>query len=171
MGSASIPSTSFQTPDPAFGGPAVSSPGPTGHASNTVSSSSLSTSEKSCRWSGFQSPGVTPTSATLKVDWDRSASLSGSGTNDFFIEYSLNGGSTWSVLRSESNVSGSAVGTDSVAIPTNQDFTQVRVRDGFDATGGDVGDPGDASTTVIISGIRIEITFNIPSQVFVSNMM
>jgi hypothetical protein len=169
MASASVPSTLFQTPDPAFGGPAVSSPSNTGHGSSTVSSSSPSTSEKSCRWSGFAPPGVPLVSATIKVDWNRTAaSLSGPGFNDFFIEYSLDGGSNWSVMLLQSNVSGPATGTASVAISTGQDFSQVRVRDVLQATG-DVG--GSASLTFIISDIRIEITYTVPPQVLLSSMM
>jgi hypothetical protein len=134
----------------------VSSPSNTGHGSTVVSSNNDVLSYKTCLWSGFPAnPVAQPQAVKLKVDWNESGSLSGTGgTNSHRIEYSLNNGSTWQALRDVSNISGSSNGTSEVTLSNSQNLTQVRVRNRLLA---DALEGTSASLTVTISGVRLEV--------------
>lgn len=167
MPTSNVNPTSNTTPDAGQGGTAVDGATNTGHASTTAASSGGGDSQKSCIWSTFSAPGVPLLSATLKVDFSRTGSFDALGGNNFLIDYSTDNGANWIPLRSESNVSGTTSGTDQAALSTSQDFAQVRVRDfleGFSDPG------GNGSMTATISGIRIEISFDV-RQFMLSSMM
>lgn len=152
-----IPSTSNTTPDPDLGGLAVTSAGNTGHGSTTVTASGgTDQQEKSCRWGGFSTAPSGATSLTLKIGFSRNGTLSDGGVdtfNEFHIQYSLNSGSSWTAVRLDQFVTSSSSGTQSVALSTSQDLTQVLVRDSLTAvkTGA-----VSATLTATISGIQIE---------------
>jgi hypothetical protein len=172
--------TSNTTPDPGQATPpddvtdiAVVSATNTGHGASIAESDSDGNGEKAtCLWSGFVSPGVTPALVKLKVDWTEvgSINISPPAINEFKIEYSLNGGSSWSTLHSASNVVGFVSSSSEVTLSNAQDFSQVRVRDSLLANSG-VGGPdpsSDIETTV--SNIRIEIEYNPAPKALLSSM-
>jgi len=151
--------TSNTTPDPGqVGSLAVTGNTNTGHASTTALKNGAGEQTKSCLWTGF--PAAPPgqiLGATLKVDWQQNGSLTDGGTstsNLFEIDYSINGGSTFPLLRQDTLIQSLSSGTSSVSLSLTQDLTQVRVRDTLDA----IGVAGEsASVTVTISNIRIEV--------------
>ena len=86
-------------------------------------------------WSAFPRLTITPSSLTLMI----LAAYSVSATSYYgppawgeaYIEYSLNGGTTWATLCGEGLTTSSVYGAPayySVALPTSQDTTQVQVR-------------------------------------------
>ena len=148
--------TSNTTPDPAQGGAAVTTPSNTGHASTTSSGLNGTGEQKSCIWQGFTAAGGQIATVTLKVTHTSSGSLSGAGSNNFILEYSLNGGGAWNTAVSRSNYTSSQGPTVfSVPLSISQNLTQVRVRDFIDATTFDMGD--SATATATISTIQIEV--------------
>lgn len=156
MPSATLQPTSNTSPDPGQGGDAVTDPTNTGHGSTTALAVGADTDTKTCLWTTFQSIGGQILSLTLKVDFEEDGVLSDGGadtSNDFFIEYSLNGGSSWSALRASSQIQAPNSGTAQVALSTSQDLTQVRVRDSLHANsiGGE-----SATVTATTSSVRIE---------------
>jgi len=151
--------TANQTPDPGQGGLAVTGAINTGHGSTTAARAGVGSQTKTCRWSSFESPTVQPTKLTLKVDWTQNGSLSDGGistANLFQIEYSLNGGSSWTGLHSAADIESSSSGTSEVVLSPTQNISQVQVRDTLNAVGA-VGE--SASVTASVSGIRIEVEF------------
>lgn len=155
-----LQATANTTPDPGLGGAAVTTPSNTGHASSSAIAVGAASQTKSCRWSGFPSdPTVNRTAVTLKVTSTRDGSLSDGGvvtSNQFLIEYSLNGGGAWTTIRNETQLN-TALGpdTDSVTLPLGQDLTQVMVRDKMFASSV----AGESAVmTATVSGIQIEVT-------------
>lgn len=153
--------TSNTTPDPDLGGLAVTTPANTGHASSVSaaagSGSNPVTRTKSCLWTAFPAALGTPSSVTLKVGISRTGSTSDAfvGTsNRFLVEYSLNGGSSWTALRDNNNFTDSVSTTDTAALLTSQDLEQVLVRDLISATKSGT---ESASATATVSDIRIEV--------------
>ena len=150
--------TSNTTPDPTLGGIAVTTPTNTGHASSTSAAAGLTNlREKSCLWSAFPAALGSPSSVTLKVTFSESGSTSDGfvdTTNRFLIEYSLNGGSSWTALRDGNNFTASSSGTLSAVLLTSQDLEQVRVRDLISASKAGV---ESASATATVSDIKIEV--------------
>lgn len=149
--------TSFTTQDPGQGGSAVTGGAATGHASTTTAQVGSGSASKTCIWTGLTAVAGTITAITLKVDWIQNGSLSDGGastSNQFTIDYSLNGGSSWSSLRNATQITASTSGTSSVSLLTSQDLTQVRVRDALIATAV-IGE--SASVTATVSGIRAEV--------------
>ena len=157
MALVTINPTSFTNPDPS-GGLAVTGAGNLGHSSTTSTASGGTDSQtKSCLWTGFPAGPSIRSSATLKVDYTRNGTLSDGGLNtfnEFLIQYSLNGGSSFSNLLDDQFVTSSSSSTASVSIANSQDLTQVRVRDFLTAQ-----KTGGASATMVAapSNIRIEI--------------
>ena len=155
------PTTSRTTPDPGQGGLAVTGPANTGHASTTSSAAGDGigvSEEKSCIWSGIAAaPSGTKVSVTLKITHTSNGTISGgTATNQFQLEYSLNGGGAWSSAVSRINMTTSAGPTVfSVALPLGQDLTQVRVRDFIQATALTIGHSATAIAT--ISDIQVEV--------------
>lgn len=151
--------TANENPDSGQAGAvAVSSASNTGHGSTTASAAGANEQTKACRWSGFATVAGTITSVTLKADWIQNGSLSDGGvstSNQFDIEYSLNGGSTWNTLKTASQIQASSSGTSSQSLLTSQDLTQVQARDTLFAAGV-IGE--NASVTATVSNIRIEVT-------------
>lgn len=150
--------TSNTTPDPTLGGGAVTGNINTGHASTVTAKVGAGSSNKSCLWQGFAAaPGGTIVSVTIKVDWIQDGILSDGGvatSNQFTIEYSLNGGGSWNTLRDVSDIQSSSSGTSQAGLSVSQDLTQVRVRDNMIASAS----PGESSSvTTTVSNIRIEV--------------
>lgn len=152
--------TSFTNPDPS-GGLAVTTPSNTGHASTTSTASGGTDSQvKSCRWTAFPagpSPSARAAAPTLKVDYTRNGTLSDGGINtynQFLIEYSLNGGSSWTALLNHEFVTSSSTSTASFTLSISQDLSQVQVRDFLTAQ-----KVGGTSATMVAtpSNIRIEV--------------
>ncbi len=155
----SIP-TSNTTPDPGQGGTAVTTPSNTGHANTACSAVGDGvgvSQEKSCLWTGFTNVSGTPIAKTLKITHTSNGSVSGaSATNQFTLDYSLNGGGAWSSAVSRVNMTTSQGPTVfSVALPVGQDLTQVQVRDFIQATALTIGHNAAADAT--ISDIQIEV--------------
>jgi hypothetical protein len=151
--------TAFQSPDPGQPGSlAVLSPSNTGHASTLISAVDGEANSVSCIWSGFTPVfNGTPLSYQLKVDWTQDGSLTGPGSksNQFKVEYSLNGGGAWNTLFNHTAVTSSSSGSSQVSLTLPQDITQVKVRDSLSvsSTAGT-----DAELTASISNIRVEVT-------------
>lgn len=147
--------TSNTTPDPGQGGSAVSTPTNTGHGSTIVSSSG--TNLKTCLWTIFQLPASTPSKIKIKASFSQNGTVTGPNAgNDFLIEYSLNGGGSWNVLHSASDITSSSSGTVEAVLTATQDISQVRVRDNLSAflLNGD-----SASLTASVSDIQLEVDF------------
>ena len=164
MASVTRQPTSNTTPDPAQGGTAVTDATNTGHGGTTSLKSGAGSTTKTCLWTGFATVSGTVTSVTLLVDWAQNGTLSDGGVstaNQFTIDYSLNGGSSWLSLRDVSQVQSSTSGTSQVSLLTSQDLTQVQVRAALIASGV-LGET--ASIVVTISNIRLEVGTGSPSQ-------
>lgn len=149
MGLFTINPTSNTTPDPAQGGNAVTGNTNTGHGSTTVTSSGAA-DVKTCLWTSFQSVSGQIKSITLKVGWSESGGVGAGGSSEFKVEYSLNGGSTWSVLFDHLDIISPDSGTAQVDLSATQDISQVRVRDNLTAI-------IDASFNGAVSDIRLEV--------------
>lgn len=144
--------TANQTPDPTFGGSAVTGNVNTGHGNTTSSATDLNSQTKSCRWTGFPSVSGEKSSVILKADWTENGSSEG-GSRQFLCQYSLNGGSSWSNLFDHAPL-GSASGTAQATLPNSQNLTQVQVRDKLEAI---APIEGLESVTGRIENIRIEV--------------
>jgi hypothetical protein len=147
--------TSVQSPDATQGGGAVTSPIVTGHSGTNCSASNGTSQIKSARWFDFPFSG-TIIQITLQANWSHNASRSGSASNNWTIQYSLNAGSSWLTADSRTNVSGASSGSVSIPLSITQDITQVQVRDSIFVDAPGVGD--SASMTFIISSIRLALT-------------
>jgi hypothetical protein len=150
--------TSNQSPDATLGGLTVTTPTNTGHASTVTSASGAGgQQERSCRWFNFQSVSGSITAITLKIDHTSSGTLSGGSSNLFLLEYSLNGGGSWTTAVSRNNFT-SAQGptTFSVGLSAAQDISQVQVRVDYLTDSNEVGD--STSITATIANIKLEVT-------------
>jgi hypothetical protein len=160
--------TANETPDTAngiAGDIAVTTPSNTGHASTTSTFGGGSGQvDKSCRWFTFQNliPGIR-TSVKLKVTHTSSGDdvsdppFSGGNTNQFLLEYSLNGGGGWTPIVNRIDFESSQGPTVAeVTLPLTQDLTQVQVRDLIRAGGNLSVDP--VSATATITDIKVEVT-------------
>ncbi len=183
--------TANQTPDSGQGGTlAVTGISNTGHGSTTTSTSvnpppnsnQSDSQARSARWSSFQSGGPFA-SLTLKFDWTANGNVqadtvfasSASAGITFVIQFSINGGSSWTtkVAKSRSafvwsNGSGSdsinESGSEEVVLSPSQDISQVQVRDRMDANASaqttnniETQASASASITTTISNIRLEV--------------
>lgn len=147
-----------ETPDTTQGGLAVTGVTNTGHGSTTSSAAFNGSQSKTARWSGFPAgPSGQILQAVLKVDWTEDGSEAAPGTNQFRIQYSINGGGAWITLRNDTGITAPTSGTESVTLSNAQDLTQVQVRDLMKANGGGAPE-GSASITTTISQVRIEVT-------------
>ena len=149
--------TSNTSPDPAQGGAAVTNPVNTGHDATFVSRVPVGTNTATCIWSGFAAVSGQSSSVVLKFDWSEDGTLLGSGSNQFLVQYSVNGGSSFSTALVHNNVVAVSSGSASTTIPVGAgDLGQVQVRDKLTATSGGPGNT--ASVTGGISNIRLEVT-------------
>lgn len=151
--------TANQSPDPGQGGLAVTSPSNTGHASSAADcTGELCSDVLTCIWTGFQPVAGVVLTATLKITHTSSGALSGvTASNDFTLEYSLNGGGAWlsAVARADFTAAQGPT-VFSVALPADQDLSQVRVRDLIRAeTDSPLGHTANATAT--IADIQIEV--------------
>lgn len=155
----SIP-TSNTSEDPAQGGTPVTTPTNTGHANTSclAAGDDVGVSEtKSCLWTGFTNVSGLPTSKTLKITHTSNGSRSGaSASNQFRLQYSLDGGGAWTTAVSRFNMTTSQGPTVfSLALPIGQDLTQVQVRDLIQASAITIGHNAAADAT--IADIQIEV--------------
>lgn len=152
--------TANQTPDPGQGGLAVTGNINTGHGSTVTSQVAAGTQTKSCIWTAFPSLGGQVVSMTLKFDWSEDGFVnvgSGSASNSFRVQYSVDGGGAFTTIFDHADVVAPNSGSSQVTITIPQDITQVQVRDRMQATATvDLSD--NASITTSISNIRLEIT-------------
>jgi RHS repeat-associated protein len=187
-GVVSVSPTANQSPDPGLGGVAVNSPINTGHGSTSSLASRTSkgsvSQTKTCLWHSFSGVTGIRTRVTLKLDWTLNASINASAFDefagatasyDFKIEYSLDNGSTWTVMRvlnDSVSIPDGAGGSDSDDINTSGsesvdlpnpggiDITQIRVRDRiFTSAAVRTSNNGSASSnaTASVSLIRLEV--------------
>src|SRR5262249_10914960 len=131
--------TSNTTPDPGQAGTsAVTGNTNTGHGSTTSTASRSTTLiTRTCAWAGFVAVSGQIQSAILKADWTQDGTLSDGGIqaqNDFSIEYSVNGGSSWTTLRDALNIQSPSSGSSQATLSNVQDLTQVKVRDSLTAS-------------------------------------
>lgn len=149
--------TASQTPDAVLGGDAVTGITNTGHASTSASGADGSSQTKSARWHTFQTLSAQIIAITLKITHTSNGALTGVADNTFRLQYTLNGGSSWTTAVERLSFTGSQGPTTfSVGLPATQDISQVQVRDLLDANTADVGD--SASATATISDIQVEVT-------------
>lgn len=78
------------------------------------------------RWSGFGPATITVTAATLNVSESTTATSNMPG--EFLLEYSLNGGSTWTTYPSAPTQGTTPQTTYTLSLSTTQDMTKVQVR-------------------------------------------
>lgn len=174
--------TATQTPDATLAGLAVTGITNTGHGSTVTSSSAnngaTDLDEKSARWFGLQNVSGQRSGVRLKLSWTASGTAgatddgvggAGQGAAAFIIEYSLNGGSSWTTVVTEDALADSpGSGSDSftnnnsadIALPNNQDISLVEVRADYNtsAFSSGLGNTGSGSVTVTVSGIQVEVT-------------
>jgi hypothetical protein len=174
----------YQTPDPGQGGEAISNTNSQGHGSTTVDAPSPSNQTKTSLWHSFPNVSGNKTRVTLKIDWSLYAYIEALGINNtgnarasynFRIEYSLNGGSTWTSLKALSDsvairgedediASVNTGGSESVDLPNPGaiDITQIRVRDYINGSASASGEYSAAISIVSPSvlPIRVEIAGN-----------
>lgn len=151
--------TSNTTPDAGQGGNAVTGNVNTGHGSTVTAQTALGTATKSCIWTTFPAAGGQIASITLKFDWTENGTVivgTGSASNEFRVQYSVNGGGAWTTVFTHTDVTSSTSSSSSVALSVSQDITQVQVRDRMQASA--TNDASDsASITTTISNIRLEV--------------
>lgn len=161
--------TSNTTPDAGQGGIAVTGNSNTGHGSTTASQAALGTQTKSCIWTTFPSFGGQIVSITLKFDWSEDGSVivgTGSASNSFRVQYSVNGGGAWNTVFDHGDVVSPTTSSSQVSITLPQDITQIQVRDRLQATA--TADASDsASITASISNIRVEVVAQDASPVVI----
>lgn len=156
--------TANQSPDPGQGGSAVTGAANTGHDSTTVSTVGLDDQFATCLWSGFAAaPAEQIFSTVLKFDWSENGSNSGGGVNVFKVQYSLNGGSSWTDAINHTPITGANNGSTSISLSASQDLTQVQVRDFIEASSPD---GGTSSVTASVSNIKLEVVV-VDAQVIV----
>jgi YD repeat-containing protein len=144
--------SAYQTP--AGGGSAVSSPSNTGHVLTTISFGGGAGGSKTCKWSGFASVSGQILSIRLKMDWSAWGSGASGGSGGFSIDYSLNGGSSWTSAVNISGANFSQTSSVDVLLPAGQNITQVQVRDSI---GGGAGPGASYSGNASVSLIRLEV--------------
>lgn len=159
--------TSFQNPDAGQGGSGVDTPSNTGHASTTATGSGGNSEQKTCRWFSFSPVSGVIVSITLKIDHTSSGTLTGpTPSNDFTLEYSLNGGGAWNTAVSRSNFTASQGPTTfSVALAVSQDISQVQVRDKMRGVSVDLADIATATAT--IANIKLEVVTQDPHVIVI----
>lgn len=198
MGLAIIQPTANQTPDATLGGLAVTGITNTGHGETSTSSSANAlapfgnasdSDSKSARWFGLSNVSGQRTSVRLKFSWSASGSCDangGQGGSDpqidgtassscsFGVEYSLNGGSSWTTHVSDSagafsfgpisdNNDFDNNGLADIALSNNQDVSLIQVRVLYstscdaDAGNGSESATANADVTASISGIQVEV--------------
>lgn len=151
--------TSNTTPDAGQGGNAVTGATNTGHDLTTVNAPGSVLQTKSCIWTTFTTIPGQIKSITLKFGWSEDGVLNfgtGSASNSFRVQYSVNGGGAFTTIFDHIDVTSPTTSSSQVAIAIPQDITQIQVRDRLTAVA--TVDPSDsASITASVSNIRLEI--------------
>ena len=133
----------------------VSNPSNTGHGDTTVSAfGDNGWDTASCMWQGFQFGGQV-LSIILKFDWSENGITYGLGLDEFWVEYSLDGGANWNTAFDHFQFRSANSGTFQISLPTSQNVSQVKVRDLVSATGNESNQ--GAALTASISNIRLEV--------------
>jgi hypothetical protein len=151
--------TAVVTPN-AGGTLAVSSPSTTGHGSTNVEACGEGFSQAAtCRWHTFQTPpSGQVVSITLKLNWSADGTSGVFSSNGFFLEYTINGGASWSDIFSQLFVTSPIGASPSISIPANTPISQIQVRDSLSALGGTFeGFPDCADLQASVSDIRLEV--------------
>lgn len=149
---------------------AVTGNSDTGHSATTssvsIGSEQSDSQTKTCRW--FTLAGPFPRTINLTFNW----SLGGAGLTltaaapgttvanaSFLVEYSTNGGASWSTALTRSfsrNTSGTTTisdsGSENVSLPA-VGLSQIQVRDRINADATSAGDPTVSATAEIIATI------------------
>lgn len=178
-----------QSPDPGQGGIAVTDIINTGHSSTLSQAvanapegfgSDSDSESRSARWSAFQSVSGQVVIIRLKFNWSADGSAvaddggnggTASASCSFSIAYSLNGGSNWINVASDSasafapGGSGDTIdnsGSADIVIPADTPIDQIQVRDlmntSANANGGEfIGANSQADIAVSIDSIRLEV--------------
>jgi YD repeat-containing protein len=140
--------SAYQTP---YGsGTAIDSPSNTGGSAN-INITGPGSANKTCKWSGFAGVSGQIVSIRLKMGWSVSVS---SGSGGFGIDYSLDGGSSWTSAAGVSLSNSSQSSSVDVVLPNGQDLTQVQVKMSI---GGGVGPGANFIANASVSNIRIEV--------------
>lgn len=150
--------TANETPDAILGGAAVTSISNTGHGSTSTSAAGGGSTVKSARWFTFTAVAGQKLSIVLKIDHTSSGLLAGpSPSNQFTLEYSLNGGGAWLPAAARSDFTDAEGPTTfSTNLSVTQDISQVQVRVLYQA---DTTDPTDtAGVVATIANITLEVT-------------
>lgn len=183
--------TVFTSPAPSLGGSALGSGDVNGHGFVQSLTSRIGNGDsqvnRSGDWNGFQKPPGIIKSIRLKFDWEYDMNLSytvsggapGSGGSFGLIEsdYSLNGGSSWSlagsafalqsIVNTDNSLNFHGGGSENIVIPASTPFGQIRVRDICNAqvqiSGDDGGSSGNSEVQYRMQNIRLEVVF-LPSN-------
>ena len=148
--------TANQTPDAGQGGSAVTSATNTGHASTlSAALAGGNTTTRTCRWSGFENVGGSRSSVKLIFDWNQNGDVSNGSSNQFRVQYSINGGSNWNSVFDHQQFQGSSSNNgEEVILSNSQDLSQVQIRDLMSVTSTA---EEAASMTATVSNIKIEV--------------
>jgi hypothetical protein len=155
---------------------AVTGNSDTGHSATTsdvsIGSEESESEIRTCRWSAFA--GQTPQKINLTFNWSISGSIvlvgaapdSTVGNASFLVEYSTNGGSSWTTALTRSftrTTSGTTTISDSGAVNISLPvvaLSQIQVRDRISADATSTLDPtvsADASITATIDTIQLSV--------------
>ena len=151
----SISPTAYQSPDPFYGGSAVSSPSNIGHGNTSMSLYAPGSAVQTCMWQSFPNVSGLIQSITLKFDYTAAGSGYvyatdqgdfGSSSATFVVHYTIDNGYSWLTAVSLSSTA-LAYGPDafdsqafsnpnfpsttpiSVSIPANTPLSQIKVSD------------------------------------------
>jgi RHS repeat-associated protein len=205
QGVSSVNPSASQTPDSGQSGTLdVNGISNVGHGSTLTSASAMDiesnppgniTQTRSSRWSSFQSPGIMILGLKLKFDWSTSGNVNAfvdtsggaSARIEFNVDYSLDGGASWTnVVARSKQVSQSGSGGKSAGLPDggsvevvlspSQNISLVQVRDFMKANAvasapnvsGSTAE-SNAEITTSITGIRLEVEMDTTGPV-ISNV-
>jgi hypothetical protein len=94
-------------------------------------------------------------SVKLFFDWSQNGDVNDGSSNEFRVQYSINGGSNWNTIFDHTGFQDSASNNnEQVTLSNSQDLTQVQVRDLLFTQS--TAEDGSAMTATV-SNIRIEV--------------
>ncbi|HEU0175224.1 MAG TPA: hypothetical protein VFV58_13265 [Blastocatellia bacterium] len=190
MATVTVQPASNQSPDPGQGGLAVTGAANTGHAQThcgvTEPTGGVLLQKKTCIWTAFGAVTGPIRAIHLKADWSIPAqAVSASSTvvgdsalafSQFLLEYSVNGGSSWTTATdqqrtvtasdgsssSDNSLTG-ASGSIDISIPATTPIASIRLRDSLNTEADNIEDVGgdsfaSAGIDAVVSNIRLEVT-------------